>query len=114
MGSCCPETLTKALEKCFLETGDPENLTLIYAAAQGNRDGSGADHFAHERMVKRVIVVHWNMVPQLGTMVIDNKIEGYNLLQGTISGCLADKRNLYRPKAWNQLSVLRPLCREQQ
>lgn len=99
VGSCCPETLTKELEKCFLETGDPENLTLIYAAVQCNRDGSGADHFAHERMVKRVIVGHWNMVPQLGKMVIDNKIEGYNLLQGTIS-------QLFRDIAGNRVGTI--------
>lgn len=99
VGSCCPETLTKALEKRFLEAGEPKNLTLIYAAAQGNRDGSGADHFAHEGMVKRVIGGHWNMVPQLGTMVIDNKIEGYNLPQGTIS-------QLFRDIAGNRVGTI--------
>ena len=50
-------------------------------------------------MVKRVIVVHWNMVPQLGTMVIDNKIEGYNLLQGTIS-------QLFRDIAGNRVGTI--------
>lgn len=90
VGSCCPETLTKALEKRFLDQGEPKNLTLYYAAAQGNRDGSGADHFAHKGMVKRVVGGHWNMVPNLGTMVIKNEIEGYNLPQGTISQLFRD------------------------
>ena len=90
VGSSCPEALSKALEQRFLETGKPKDLTLFYAAAQGNRDGSGADHFAHKGMVKRVIGGHWNMVPQLGAMVIGNEIEGYNLPQGTISQMFRD------------------------
>ena len=48
--SCaCPETLSKAVEKRFLETGHPNNMTLFYAAGQGYRGtpGSGGDHFAH-------------------------------------------------------------------
>lgn len=90
VASGMPEALTKALEKRFMETGSPKNLTLFYAAAQGNRDGSGADHFAHEGMTKRVIGGHWNMVPELGKLVLDNKIEGYNLPQGTLSQLLRD------------------------
>ena len=90
VGSCCPETLTKALEKRYLEKGEPKNLSLYYAAAQGNRDGSGADHFAHEGLVKRVVGGHWNMVPELGNMVNANVIEGYNLPQGTISQLFRD------------------------
>ena len=70
VASGMPEALTKALEKRFLETGSPKNLTLFYAAAQGNRDGSGADHFAHEGMTKRVIGGHWNMVPTLGQLLV--------------------------------------------
>lgn len=90
VASDMPEALTKALEKRFLETGSPKNLTLFYAAAQGNRDGSGADHFAHEGMTKRVIGGHWNMVPELGKLVLANKIEGYNLPQGTLSQLYRD------------------------
>lgn len=85
-----PESTNKAIEKSFLETGHPRDLTLIYAVAQGNRDGSGADHFAHEGLLKRVIGGHYNMVPELGKLIFDNKLEAYNLPQGTISQLFRD------------------------
>lgn len=90
VASCLPESLNKALEKRFLDTGKPKNLTIFYAAAQGNRDHSGTDHFAHEGMVKRVIAGHYNMVPEIGKMILDGKIEGYNFPQGTLSQLMRD------------------------
>lgn len=90
VASGMPEALTKATEKKFLETGSPKELTLFYAAAQGNRDGSGADHFAHEGMLKRVIAGHYNMAPELGKLALENKIEAYNLPQGTLSQLCRD------------------------
>lgn len=90
VGSGLPEALNKALEQRFLETGSPKNLTLFYVAGQGNRDGSAADHFAHEGMIKRVIGGHWNLAPKLGALALENKIEGYNLPQGTLSQLCRD------------------------
>jgi len=99
VASCMPEALSMALEQRFLDTGSPKNLTMFYAAAQGNRDGSGADHFAHEGMLKRVIGGHYNMVPKLGKMIIENKLEGYNLPQGTLS-------QLYRDIAGHRVGTI--------
>lgn len=90
VGSGCPESLTKALENKFLDTGMPRNLTYFYPAAQGNRDGRGADHFAHKGMTKRVIAGHYNTAPALGKCILDNEIEGYNLPQGTLSQLCRD------------------------
>jgi propionate CoA-transferase len=85
VGSVCPESLSKALEKRYLDTGSPKALTLYYCSAQGNRDGSGAEHFAHGGLLRKVIGGHWNLTPKLGQMARNNEIEAYALPQGTLS-----------------------------
>ena len=84
------EALNTAAEERFLETGHPKDLTLFWVAGTGNKDGSHADHYAHEGMVKKVIGGHFNFVPKICEMLSENKIEGYNVPQGAIAQMLRD------------------------
>ena len=68
------EALNAAAEERFLETGHPKDLTLFWVAGTGNKDGSHADHYAHEGMVKKVIGGHFNFVPKICEMLSENKI----------------------------------------
>ena len=50
-----PEELAIALERRFVETGSPRDLTLVYAAGQGDGENRGLNHFAGEGMVRHLL-----------------------------------------------------------
>lgn len=80
-----PAELTEALEKRFVDTGEPKGLTLTFGASQNDgKSWWGLNRFAREGFVKKVIAGHFGLQPDLVKMIVENKIEAYNIPQGVM------------------------------
>ena len=90
IGIGTPDELLNALRTRFDDTAAPRDLTLLFAASPGDGKGRGLDQLAQEGLVKRVVGGHFGLVPKLGAMAVEGRIEGYNLPQGTITQLFRD------------------------
>ncbi|WP_085524469.1 acyl CoA:acetate/3-ketoacid CoA transferase [Tuberibacillus sp. Marseille-P3662] len=78
------ETILKEIERRYLETGLPKDITLMHSAGQSDRE-SGIQHLAHKGLVKRIIGSHWGLAPKWGELINNNAVEAHCIPQGQLA-----------------------------
>lgn len=99
LGSGSADGLARAVEKRFLETGEPRDLTLMFCAGQGDRETRGVNRFGHVGMTRRVIGSHFGPIPMMRELIEKNEVEAHNWPQGVLS-------HLYRAIAGGRPGVV--------
>jgi propionate CoA-transferase len=90
VGTGFPEEIVIQLKEHFLKTGGPRNLTLIYAAAQGDGKTKGLNHLGIEGLIGTVIGGHIGLEPEIQKLIRANTIFAYNFPQGVLSHLFRD------------------------
>jgi propionate CoA-transferase len=89
-GSGTPDQLFVSLEQRFLESGTPTDLTLVFSTGQGDMKEKGLNRLAHEGLVRRVIGGYFGLSPKIEQLIVDNRIEAYNLPEGVMTQLYRD------------------------
>lgn len=89
-GMTSAEAVFAAIERRFLATGSPKDLTLVHSLGLGDRDRMGTNRFAHEGLLRRVIAAHFTWSPAIQRMIRENKVEAYCFPGGVIQQLLRE------------------------
>jgi propionate CoA-transferase len=85
IGCAFPEMLAICIEESFLEKGKPNNLSIFFAAGQGDSKDKGLNHLGHEGLLRFALGSHFGLLPRIVELIINNKIEAYAFPQGIMT-----------------------------
>lgn len=85
IGCAFPEQVVEEIEKSFLERGTPKDLSIFFAAGQGDSADRGLNHLGHESLLRFAIGSHFGLLPKIVDLIVNEKIEAYAFPQGIIA-----------------------------
>jgi acyl CoA:acetate/3-ketoacid CoA transferase len=89
-GMISAEAVFAAIEERFLETGHPRDLTLVHSLGLGDRGALGANRFAHEGMLRKIVASHFTWSPKMQQLIREEKVEAYCFPGGVIQQLLRE------------------------
>ncbi|ATE61564.1 acyl CoA:acetate/3-ketoacid CoA transferase [Thauera sinica] len=79
------EEVAVSIHENFKATGHPRDMTIWHACGLGNGKDKGIYHLTHPGMIKRIVGGHFGVGgPILMKLIMDDRIEAYNLPQGVL------------------------------
>lgn len=84
--------LLAAIERRFLDTGHPRELTVFEPCNAALDEHSGVQRFAHEGMLRRIIAAAYpsrvSKDPKLARLILDERVEAYMFPMGVLYNLL--------------------------
>lgn len=99
-----PDEIFAAVERRFLATGSPRDLTLVHGLGIGDGETTGLSRFAHPGLVRRVIGGHWSWSPRMQDLAAEGRIEAYSLPAGVIAALLRESGSR-RPGVFSKVGI---------
>lgn len=81
-GSGVAEEILIALQERYRKNQSPKNLTIFHSAGIGDGAERGANHFAEEGMLRKLIGAHIGLAPKISKLIMENKIMAFMTPQG--------------------------------
>lgn len=99
-----PEAVSIEVEKRFLASGEPNNITIVYGASQSNPTptNSGLNRWCKNGLITRIIGGHMNNQMNMAGMINAEQCEAYNFPQGVML-------HLFRAIGGKQPGVVTPI-----